>query len=124
MIQSVGNFEWGVSATASDINCYWRNTVSSTTRSDQLTQLTANMNFRYQKLLNHSNAKLFCIDNVQIREKLKEMRGKHSSAFFKGTHIVSHQIHEFTNTTKWDALCTKITGVPGQPMPSPWVMAR
>ena len=31
MIQSMSNFGWGVSATASDINCYWGNTVSSTT---------------------------------------------------------------------------------------------
>ena len=117
MIQSVSNFGWGISATASDINCYWGNTVSSTTRSDRLTQLAANMNFHYRRLLKRSKVKLFCFDNVQIGEELKEMQGKHSSAFFKGTHMVTQQVHEFINT-KWDALRTKVTGVPGQPMPS------
>jgi len=65
---------------------------------------------------------LFCFDNVQIGEELKEMRDKHSSAFFKGMHMVTHKVHEYTNI-KWNDFHTKVTGVPGQPMPSPPGMA-
>ena len=39
MIQSVDNFGWGVLATASDINCFWDNSVSSATHYDRLTKL-------------------------------------------------------------------------------------
>ena len=51
MIQSVANFGWGVGATAGDVNCYWGNCVSSSTRSNRLTSLTGNMVFHYRKLM-------------------------------------------------------------------------
>jgi len=123
MIQSVSNFGWGVSATASDINCYWGNTVSSSTRNQRLSSLTSNLNFHYRKLRKRSNAQLFAFDNVQIGQELKEERGKYASAFFKGTQMVAHEVHEYTNT-QWDDQRTKVTGFPGQPMPAPPGMAK
>ena len=90
MIQSVANFGWGVGATVGDVNCYWGNCLSSSTRSNRLTSLTGNIVFHYRKLMKQSHAKLFSFDNYQIGQELKDIRGKHASTFFKGTN--AHQV--------------------------------
>ena len=87
MIQSVSNFGLGASATVSDINCYWGNTVSSSTRKQRLSALTSNMNFYYRKLIKRSKAKLFVFDNMRIGQELKEERGKHASVTFPGSRV-------------------------------------
>jgi len=63
MIQSVANFGWGIGSTASDINSYWGNTVTSTSCNKRLAGLAKNLVFHYQSLLTKSYAKLFCYDN-------------------------------------------------------------
>ena len=66
MIQSVANFWWGVGSTASDINSYWGNTVSSSNRNRRLAGLVNNFVFHYHSLLCKLYAKIFCYGNFQI----------------------------------------------------------
>ncbi len=124
MIQSVANFGWGVGATAGDIMSYWGNRVATTTRNERITTLTSNLTFHYRQLLRKSRARLFCFDNFQIGQEIKEQRGKHSSTFFKGTTECAHRVCEY-NDTQWDdSIKVEVTGQNNQDLPSPPGMAR
>ena len=76
------------------------------------------------RLLRNLRARLFCFDNFQIGQELKDQRGGHSSAFFKGTNQCAHRLHEYEDT-QWDEkVRVEITGLNNQPLPSPPGMAR
>jgi len=65
-------------------------------------------------------ALIFAYDNYQQGLTLQEQRGKHSSAFFKGTHQVAQKVYPFTNQT-FDELYVYFSQI-DQDQPSPWVM--
>ena len=123
MIQSTVNFGWGVGAILSDINCYWGNTVSSLTRSTHLSLLTTNMVFPFCNLLKRSRSKLFTFDNFQIGQEIKDQCGGHLSTFFKGTHMCTHRVFEYDDTSR-DTLGTKRSGMNDQALPSPTSMPK
>ena len=118
MIQSVANFGWGVSATATDLNSFWGTTVNVSTRNSRMSQLSSNLTYRYRSLLSQSYAHLFCFDNMQVGQKMEDQIGQHSSSYFEGTHECTHRVHTFEDTT-WNDEHVLQTGLPGQAYPSP-----
>ena len=70
----------------------------------------------------NSRAKLFSFDNFQIGQEVKDQRGEHSSAFFKGTNEGAHKVHGY-NDTKFDAtMVVDVTRLDNQALPSPPIM--
>ena len=119
MIQSVANFGWGVGQTACDCNSYWAHTVSSATRNRRMKELTSNLIFKYREVLRKSRARLFCFENFQIGQEIKDQRGMHSSTFFKGTNQCAHCVHEFVDLSWDESIRTTVTGLSNQKYPSP-----
>ena len=123
MIQSVANYGWGVGASASDINAYWGNSGSSSTRRTWLSGISSNLVWHYRKLQSQSHTKIFCYNkNFQIGQELNEQHGKHSSPFFKDTQECCHRVHEFSNTS-FDHIKVPLAGKACQSSPSPHGMA-
>ena len=73
--------------------------------------LTGNLVWKYRRLLVKSRAKLFSFGNFQIGQKVKDWRGKHSSAFYKGTSECMHQVNEYNDTMFGSRMNVDVIGV-------------
>ena len=69
------------------------------------------------RLFRACRALVLCYDNYQKGVTLQHQRGKHSSAFFKGTHQCGHKVEEYDNVT-FDVFKASFTQL-DQDIPSP-----
>ena len=105
-------------------------TLSATTRDSLFNKMTGNdkegakanntLRQKQSKLFRGCAALVFAYDNYQRGMTLQEQRGKHSSAFFKGTHQCAHKVYPFADCTfdEFHAYFSQHD----QDIPSPWGM--
>ena len=130
MIQNIANYARGVGRTAEVLIAYFGNALSNTTRRRLWTKLIGNdkaglasnntVRERQSILFRGSKALILAYDNYQRGLSLPNQRGKHSSAFFKGTHQCAHKVIPFTDCT-FDEMHASFT-LHDQDIPSPWGM--
>ena len=73
---------------------------------------------KQMKLLSTTTAVIICYDNFQLGISLEDQRGGRSSAYFRGTHQVAHEIIPFSNED-FDAMYVPMPYI-DQAIPSPW----
>ena len=75
---------------------------------------------KQRRLLSACRSVIICYDNFQRGVTMQDQRGRHSSAFFKGTHQCAHKVKPF-NDIAFDSHYVPVTYV-NQQIPSPWGM--
>ena len=120
----------GLGRSAETAFAYFGNCVSGMTRIRIFGNLTGNnkagkasrntMTHKLMRLFKTETSLIICYDNFQRGLTLQHQRGKHSSAFFNGTHQCAHKMTPFDDTT-FDAFHPDFTQT-DQDIPSPWGM--
>ena len=130
MIGNISNFARGVGRHAESAFSYFGHTLSPSARHQLFNKLTGNskqsgsdnnsLREKQSRLFRTCAALIFTYDNYQRGMTLQEQRGKHSSAFFKGTHQCAHKVFPFQDCT-FDE-CFVYFSQHDQDIPSPWGM--
>ena len=130
MIGYISNFARGVGKKAEGVFAFFGHTLSPTTRNKLFNQLTDNdqdgrgnntsVRKRQCRLFRSAAAIICTYDNYQKGMMLQKQRGKHLSAFFKGTHKCTHKVFPFTDRTFDDIYAYYLQH--NQDIPSPWDM--
>ena len=130
LIQNIADYARGVKSGAEKAASYFGTKVHPSTRVRIVARMTGNdpqgradcdtLEHKQRRLLKGCVAVALCYDNFQRGVSLKNQRGEHSSAFFKGTHQCAHNIVEFDDDT-FDGIYPEFTQI-DQAIPSPWGM--
>ena len=130
MIQNITLFARGVGRAAESAVSYFGIALSNTSRRRLFDKISGNdkegqaqkktLRDRRCCMFRTCAALIFAYDNYQKGLSLQHQRGKHSSAFFKGTHECAHKVLPFTDCTfnEMYAMFTQHD----QDIPSPWRM--
>ena len=109
------------------MSCYFGHHCHPTTRSTTVNEMAGNdkasrakgdsLTAKQMKLLSTTTAVIICYDNFQRGISLEDQRGGRSSAYFRGTHQVAHEIIPFSDED-FDAMYVPMTYI-DQAIPSP-----
>ena len=124
---NIYNFARGVGRTAENAFAYFGPTITDSSRRLLFTKLIGNdkegkqtnttWRHKIMRLFRGCQALTLCYDNYQCGVTLQHQRGKHSSAFFKGTHQCGHKMEPYDDIT-FDAFHVEFTQL-NQDIPSP-----
>ena len=130
LVGNISAMARGVGRSAETAFAFFGNTVTGMTRVRLFGKITGNnkagkasrntMAHKLMRLFRSEQALVLCYDNFQRGLTLQHQRGKHSSAFFNGTHQCAHKVVPFNNTT-FDLFFPEFTQL-NQDIPSPWGM--